>query len=631
MSKALRLSYYRIDMSRRLIVLAVLPFAIVASTLFGANAHAQQTWAIDNFHADITIQHDTSMLVSEAIDVDFGALQQHGIFRDIPVEYGYDSSRKRVYALTVTSVTNAAGIPVPHTESHNGPNIRIRIGDPGRTVSGKQAYRLTYRVRGALNPFADHDELYWNVNGALWPVPIRQESATVALAGGGLERAQCYEGPTGSRAACPAGIYDDGAHVLYGATRELAPGEQMTIVAAVRKGLLPEPQLRLEGVGPRPFGDYFAATPVTLGIVGAGVVASLLFVGVNWWRNGRDHIYTSMFYLSRNPEEETRPPFYRDQVVVEYTPPEDLRPAQMGLLLDERTDNKDVTATIVDLAVRGYVSITELAREGFLGRGDWEITRKKSNLDDLARYERTILKGLLGDRDAVKLSALHTDYTAALTDADDQLTDKALSSGWFTRDPAAVRSRWRWYGVAALLIAIPVTWVAAGLFDAGLVGVPVAFFGLLLIGTASWMPKRTAKGSELLRRVLGFRLYIDTSEKRRQEFAEKANIFSAYLPYAIVFGCVTKWAHVFKDIDTTKVTQSWYSGPSAFNAVYLSSGLQGLSHCVSSAGFNSLVNTPGGQGRSGFFGGGFGGGVGGGFGGGGFAGGGGGGGGGGAW
>ena len=157
--------------------------------------------------------------------------------------------------------------------------------------------------------------------------------------------------------------------------------------------------------------------------------------------------------------------------------------------------------------------------------------------------------------------------------------------------------------------------------------------GVALFPLSRAMSKRTAKGSELLRRILGFRLYIDTAEKDRQQFNEKKNIFATYLPYAIVFGCAEKWARVFGDVATQEVVGQWYHGSGAYPVLGLSGHLQQFSQSVAHTIAAGPVVAPGPQGSSGFgrVGGGFGGGIGGGFGGGGFAGGGGGGGGGGAW
>ena len=90
------------------------------------------------------------------------------------------------------------------------------------------------------------------------------------------------------------------------------------------------------------------------------------------------------------------------------------------------------------------------------------------------------------------------------------------------------------------------------------------------------------------------------AETERQRFAERENIFSEYLPYAIVFGCVERWAKAFKDIDTSAQTSSWYVGNAPFNAGLMSSSLQGFSSNLGSA----IAATPGSSGGSGFSGGG---------------------------
>jgi hypothetical protein len=172
-------------MGHRIHHAALVLLLVALSILLGGTASAQDSgWTIDRFHADIDIQPDAAMQVTEAIDVDFGSLERHGIFREIPVRYAYNRGHERVYELRVDSVTNAEGRPWPFEINRNGANIQIKIGDQDRTVSGPQTYRISYRVEGALNALETHDELYWNVNGAGWPVPALQTSATVNLPGG---------------------------------------------------------------------------------------------------------------------------------------------------------------------------------------------------------------------------------------------------------------------------------------------------------------------------------------------------------------------------------------------------------------------------------------------------------------
>ena len=175
-----------------LLVLAGLLIAPVTTTFA-----VEEGWTIASFHSAIAIQSNGSFNVTETILVDFGTLQRHGIVRDIPVVYDYDQTHNRIVNVSVISVTDQNGRSVPYAIQQNGSFLSIRIGDPNVLVSGSQSYVLHYRVEGALNGFADHDELYWNVTGGDWAVPIQQATATVSLPGPGLQRVTCYEGTTG--------------------------------------------------------------------------------------------------------------------------------------------------------------------------------------------------------------------------------------------------------------------------------------------------------------------------------------------------------------------------------------------------------------------------------------------------
>ena len=591
-----------ITVPRRPLLLIVVVLLAVAGAAVGA---ADDGWTIESFHAAITVESDGALLIEEAIDVDFGALERHGILRGVPVRYDYRDRSERVYGFSVERVTDAAGQPWPYARARNGANEQLRIGDPDRTVTGRQTYRITYRVRDALNGFPTHDELYWNVNGGQWPVPARRVSATVSLAGGGLERAACFQGAAGATEACA--VVETPDRIEYVATRPLAAGEQLTLVAAIQKGLLPEPRVALEGK-PREFLDYFERTAAPLGAAVAVFAVGLLALGRAWWVTGRDRRYTTLHYLTEDPTEETLPLFRGDTVVVEFEPPENLRPAQVGLLLDERADTKDATATIVDLAVRGYLTIAEVPKRGIFGRKDWTLTRRRMDTDGLEPYEATLIAGLFDEGTAVALSDLKNEFYKTLGQAQKDLYADAVRRGWFNRNPATVRLVWQ---VAGLVIA----GAGAGLvvllgsrFGWGVVGVSVALIGLLVLATASRMPRRTARGRELLRRALGFRRYIATAETDRQRFNEQAGIFAAYLPYAIVFGCVERWASAFRDIGTTAATAGWYAGTSGLNASRFSRELESFSSQVSGA----ITSTPGSSGRSGFSGGSAGGGGGGG-------------------
>ncbi|HEX5478922.1 MAG TPA: DUF2207 domain-containing protein [Dehalococcoidia bacterium] len=579
-------------------VVAALASMVLAAHLVARPATADEGWTIDNFVANIDVQQDGSMVVEEAIDVDFGSLEKHGIFREIPIEYAYDAKKDRVYGFDVMSVTDANRQPLKYEQSRNGTNVRLKIGDPDETVTGKQSYRISYRVTGALNAFADHDELYWNVNGPDWPVPTKYAAAVVRIPGGVYPRISCFEGPTGSTEPCRSLVSDAGEGAMFSGTRPFASGEQLTVVVAIPPGAVAAPQIRLVDKPKSAFEQYFALGPGVIVVSALLLVAGLAALGWAWWRNGRDRTYTSIYYLTQNPEERTRRLWARDQVVVEYTPPDALRPAQMGLLLDESADTKDVTATIIDLAVRGYLKIDEKEKSWAFGKKDWHLTRKKPGTD-LQMFERTILDGLFETGDEVDLSDLKTKYADSLQQAERELYADSVGNGWFGTSPAFTRTRWRVGGFAVAAAGVGGGYLLGRWFGWAIIGAPLVSVGLLQAGMSPMMPRRTAKGSEALRRVLGFRLFIDTAEKDRAKFAEQANIFSEYLPYAVVFGCVEKWARVFREIDTQAQVQGWYAGshPGAtFAAADFSRSLETFSSSVS----NVIASTPGSSGSSGF-------------------------------
>ena len=565
------------------------------AALAGAAA-ADEGWTIERFAADIVVRADGSLEVTEAIDVDFGALEKHGIFRDIPVRYRWSEDLDRVYDLEVRSVTDAAGAKWPYDASREGAYLRIKIGDPDRTISGRQSYHIRYGVRGALNAFRDHDELYWNVSGT-WPVTARLVSAKVSLAGGAITRITCYEGEVGSTAACRSGLAGGGAD--FAATRPLPEGEQLTIVAALPKGLVPEPAPLLEQ-RPREVSEWFEATPATTAAAALALLGGLGLVLRTWLVGGRDRRYLKRFYLSSADEERSIGLFEHDTVIPEYEPPDELRPAEVGLLLDERADPKDLTATIVDLAVRGYLRIDELPKEGLFGKRDWRLLKGKEADAAVAPYESRLLGGLFASRDSVKLRDLAGTFHETLSKSQRDLYASSGTTAWFASDPRWVRLRWQLIGggvVAAGAIAALVLGVTLG---AGLIGAALMVVGVAFVAASAAMPRRTAAGRELLLRTLGFRRYMETAETERQRFAERENIFARYLPYAIVFGSVTKWASAFSDIDLQRATESWYAGTTLLNVNAFSSDLSTFSTAVSGA----IASTPGGSGSSGFGGGG---------------------------
>ncbi len=580
--------------------------AVGATLAWSGSATAETTptdYRVTNYHAELAVFGNGTLAVTETIVVDFSSSPHHGIFRNIQTRYRYDDVKPdydRVTPLSIVSVEGSPGTPAQYSQKTQGDETVLKIGDPGRTITGSHTYTIRFQVRGVLNHFTDHDELYWNVVGLGWDVPIDQASATLDLPGP-AQKVACFTGPKGSTLPCSDGT--SAGSVARFAQSRLGAHQGLTIVAGVPPGVVsPTPRPILEQRWT--FQRAFALRPDTVIPAGGLAAAAIAGFGVLVWRKGRDERFVGgaadvAFGRDGGPTERV-PMHGNDPIPVEFAPPENLRPGQVGTLIDETANTLDVTATIVDLAVRGYLKITEIPKEHWFSHADWELTRLANN-DRLKVYERTLLTGLFKSGGTVKLSDLKDHFHTTLVKVEDELYANTVRNGWFRSRPDKERTRWKLVGIAVLVVGVALTFLLAATTSFGLLGLPVVVLGLLLTAGARAFPRRTAKGYGTLRRVLGFKRFIDESEKERAQFAERQNLFSEYLPYAVVFGATEKWAKAFAGTDGQLPATNWYVGTNAFTIATFGSAMN--SFAVTTSG--TIASTPASSGSSGFGGGGF--------------------------
>jgi uncharacterized membrane protein YgcG len=579
--------------ARLVVAVAAIALALPAS-VHDASA-ADEGWVITSWQSDITIETDATIWVVEDIRANFQT-PGHGIYRTIPTRFAYDKTHNRRVELTVESITDGSR-PLQFQASDTGSAEQLRIGDPNRTVTGAQRYVITYAVKGAMNAFQDHDELYWNVDSAESPVAKNVVLATVHVPSGSLQKVTCYEGPPGSTAPCQSSTATDAA--TFRSTSSVAANEVMTIVIALDKGAVTVPPPMLEALPT--IRNPFEINPFTVGSSLLILVLGVGFAAWNWWRRGRDREYLSQYYLKSDGHDRIEPLFHHDVIAVEFEPPEHMRPAQLGLILDERADTKDVTATIVDLAVRGYLTIKEVPAAGIFGKKDFVLTwRGAADMNALAPYERTILNGLFEGLPERKLSDLKGKFKPTLDNAENQIYQDATQRKLFTSNPKNARLLWMVLGMAVTAVGVLFGFFLGPLAGLGIPALALTAVGVILMVFGYSMPQRSAAGRDVLHRTLGFRLYMTTAERYRQQFAEKAQIFTQLLPYAIVFGCVTQWARAFQGIDTS-AADGWYVGPGPLQAAFLATALESFNSSLST----TIASTPAGSGASGFGGGGF--------------------------
>lgn len=149
--------------------------------------------------------------------------------------------------MEVLSVTDEAGRPLTFEDTREGrPVRRFRIWVPG-AEDATRAVVLRYRVSNALRFFSEEseagplDEVYWNVTGNRWEVPIQAASARLILPPGVTPRQwAAYTGPEGSRGA-DAEARLQGDVVEFRTNRALGPGEGPTIAVGWDPGVVVRP------------------------------------------------------------------------------------------------------------------------------------------------------------------------------------------------------------------------------------------------------------------------------------------------------------------------------------------------------------------------------------------------------
>jgi hypothetical protein len=567
------------------------------------------------YAADLSVGFNGSLHVHERINYDFGLTPHHGIFRDIPEMVRYDDTYDRRYPINNVTVT-ATGASAETKVEHDSGLLRIRIGDPDATVTGAHIYTIDYDVGGAVDRFAqpfDHTELNWNATGDEWEVPIDRVVVRVS-APVAPTQTTCFSGTYGSSLPCSSNTVASTTATFR--QRDLSPEQGVTVVLAYPPGdvrsngpiLHERPSLR----------RAFAATPLSLSLAGALLLVVLLGIGRVYWARGRDRRYVGQVPgLTPAPGqpvvEEPVPLFEGVPAVLEFQPPDGIRPGQCGTLLDESADTLDVTATIIDLAARGHLRIEELPHEHFWQHRDWRLTRLDPPAgESLQPYETRLLDGIFGVASAVQLSGLRNRFYRDLSVVRGQLYDTAIAAGWFRRRPDDVRAQWKGIAIGVIAAGAGLTYLLYRSTHLALVGLPVILGGVTLLAMRGMMPARTAGGAAMLSRVRGFRRYIETAEAEQLRAEERAEVFTRYLGYAIVFGLAEKWASVFEQLAASDPSigsaVGWYAGPPGWNIGYLTGS---VSQFATAAG-GTFASQPSGTGSSGFGGGGFSGGGGGG-------------------
>ena len=491
-------------------------------------------WAveqIDSFHARYVINKNGTVDVTDTIYYDFGSEQRHGIFRKIITSKKNEDGKTYKVDVSDISVLNQSGQPYRFTTEKTRDYISIKIGDANKFVTGKNIYIVKYRLSGALTYFSDHDELYWNATGFETQVPTKVFNAVIVLpegaAGSSDLGVECFTGAEGStQKDCNYSIVND--EVSVSVSGELNPNENLTFAVKYPKGLVQilEPK-NISGFQDTLLGKIISSI-LSIGLIAVLAYWSLILpvlIIVRWYKDrantqNKQRVVSAWF---ESPETLDK---------------RQLTPSETGALVDKNVDHKDISATIIDLAQRGYfkISIDDKKNVSF--------DKLKEFTDDggLVNFEKDLLGGIF--KDGKSVSALRDlELSKSFYDVSEKfktdVSKRLVSEKLFLDDPQKIQLKYSVLGVVALM--------TMNVFLA-----VVAF----LLGRKS--ARRTDLGIEKYSEGVSLKNFLVSQDAQINFQSQNQMFFEKLLPYATAFGVEKVWAKRFEGLQLKQ--PDWYSG-----------------------------------------------------------------------
>ncbi|MET7283439.1 DUF2207 domain-containing protein [Kribbella sp. NPDC005582] len=532
---------------------------IVALSTLPAQAADDQ---ISGYSADATLTKDGKLQVKETVDLTAGGST---FSRTLTTRVRADAERDRTYDVSDVSATVNGQPAQGFTDEGIDDGRRITVN-----ASGKTTVVYTYTVGNVVAESTEGREVSWPVvQGFTSAIPRAALSINVPFA----TWVTCFAGRTGSSMPCTSSQLAESA-ALEITQNGVPAGGRVTFLTGLSSQATVQPNAEYKTRW-----TLSHAFTVDSGTVGLAVIVlglGLLGAAALWFLRGRD--------AAKVGEGAPERPVLDGADGPQFAAPDGIRPGQVGTVVDETADVVDITATLLDLAVRNYLTIVELPRQSQFGKLDWELRRQHAGGPELLSYEKALLDAVFADGDTVVVSELGGALRPRLNLVREHLYADVVSQGWFASRPDAVRNRWTTAGVVLLGAGVVLTIVLAVVSKFGLVGFAVMLAGLVLALVGQVAPARTARGAAVLGRVAGLQRYLTDETSASLPPTHRLEFASRCLPYAAVLGLTEKWAAEIAatdDDDDPDAGIGWYSGPDNW---HLSDIGESLSNFVTSFG-----------------------------------------------
>ncbi|MBB6173876.1 hypothetical protein HNR23_003936 [Nocardiopsis mwathae] len=508
----------------------------------------------DRIVNNVSLRLDDHGVLHGRETLSFGDTPPEGFTRTFATREPYDEDNDRLYRIDGITAETADGTAVELAVDEHRSTTDVRFDPDGTTT-----VVLRYQVRGVMDEVGQGVELGWTAVGG-YSAPVAETNVVVDAPRPPVALS-CAAGEQRSSIYCTSS--DMGGHQALVARflqADLAPGERLDIAVGYPAGTAPgDPVLDRSWS----LSSAFAITPWTTSIF--GVLLVVLVGGLITLIRIRGRDERAVRVHAAAGDHAPLQPGVGEPGGVRFHPPDDVHPGQIGTLIDEQVNVVDLTATVVDLAVRGHLTIRELPHAQF-SPVDWRLEQNPAPADDaLLPYERKLLDALFHQWHQVKLSELgRSGFADRLTDVRDELYRDMVRLKWFANRPNVERSSWATVGIGLTAAGVVLTVLLAIFTTAAFTGLAVVIAGAAVTVGAQYMPAKTALGSTVYAHTLGFRAYLLGADTGGVPPGQRVRLFSRYLPYAMIFDNVERWAGILASAGTEEMQGDalpWYVGP----------------------------------------------------------------------
>ncbi|MFN8099848.1 MAG: DUF2207 domain-containing protein [Dermatophilaceae bacterium] len=558
---------------RRLVrVLLLLTAVVWMGTIGTTAASADSGDTIKDYRITYTIRTDGSIAVVEDIDYAFAATDRHGIYRTLITRQPFSPTSERdvVYGITGLAITS------PDASAKFEKHVRwsgfrmswleAKVGDAKKEITSRRArYHLTYTLTGALRTTDGKPDFYWNATGNDWKAAIAKLHIEVR-APAAADKVVCYQGLARATTRC------DGAKTKTLATFDahgLTDGEGVTISALYPAGSIAHATPTILPKGSLLTNAH--VTPVTIGAAALALLAGLVAsAAARFGRRDRRYAATPPGVLAPPGTAWVKDSMRAGSIPVQFDPP-DVPPALGGTLLDRDAAQRRTAAVLVELAAQGVIAIrADPASPGSTRKRKGATLIRSAVIRDLERarpgYQQAFVNAAFGyTTQPLILDADNSADSQRFRQADEAVTkvlDRgATTQGWY----AGTSSRPVWLALLVILAAGFV--LVRAILPMGQAGwiwlAPAALVAALLLHAASRWTRgyRTPVGRALTDQMIGFRRYLSTAEAGQLRFEEGVDIFSKYLPWAIMFDVADRWQRVCAELAAAgriPASPEWY-------------------------------------------------------------------------